>query len=183
MPTHDSAMLTSKLSWAHLRARWASLEARSARFCWRWICTMSATLCGCQPSTPDIRFESWRTRPSCPGVCSTAPKPPLSPPPSPARCPRAAARSSSLDHVALPASSPVIAHLCPVLGLRAALLRSGLGSFRWRAPRRRLLLGRGQFLSAIAGRGRAGRYLRRMMTCRSRGLVGMRRRGRPSGCL
>jgi hypothetical protein len=46
MPTHDSAMLTRRLSCAHLRARWASLVARSARFCWRWICTMRATLLG-----------------------------------------------------------------------------------------------------------------------------------------
>jgi hypothetical protein len=47
MPTQDSAMLTRRLSCAHLRARWASLVARSARFCWRWICTMRATLGGC----------------------------------------------------------------------------------------------------------------------------------------
>jgi hypothetical protein len=183
MPTHDSAMLTSKLSWAHLRARWASLEARSARFCWRWICTMSATLSDCQLAVPYIKFESRRTHPSCPGVCSTAPTPPPSPPPSPAPCPRAAARSSSPGHAARPASSPVLAHLYPVLGLRAALPRSGLASFRWRAPRRRLLLGRGRSWSAIAGRGRARRYLRRRKRCRSQGLVGMRRRGRPSGCL
>jgi len=44
IPTHDSAMLTRRLSCAHFRARWASLAARSARFCCKWICTISATL-------------------------------------------------------------------------------------------------------------------------------------------
>src|SRR4051812_18912901 len=44
MPTHDSAILTRRLSCAHFRARWASLAARSARFCCRWIWTIRATL-------------------------------------------------------------------------------------------------------------------------------------------
>lgn len=44
MPTHDSAILTSKLSCAHFRALCASFAARSARFCCRWIWTIRATL-------------------------------------------------------------------------------------------------------------------------------------------
>ena len=43
-PTQDSAMLTRRLSWAHFRADWTSLRARSVRFCWRWIWTMRAML-------------------------------------------------------------------------------------------------------------------------------------------
>ena len=44
MPTHDSAMLTSRLSWAHFLAAETSFRAKSVRFCCRCIWVIKAML-------------------------------------------------------------------------------------------------------------------------------------------
>lgn len=110
MPTQLSAMLTSRLSCAHFRARCASLAARSVRFCWRWIWTISATLFRRQPLcfhfVPDLAYSGCRTHPSCLGACSRVPAQPPSLLPSPGLCPRKAAQPDSLVHSAPPTSLP-----------------------------------------------------------------------------